>query len=79
MRSPDTFATARELAVCESGDLLSIATTGAYGAAMASTYNSRPLAAEVLLDNGRYALVRRRQTLEEMVAGEQPAQDWQTA
>ena len=77
--SGDTFAMARELPVCEPGDLLSIATTGAYGAAMASTYNSRPLAAEVLLDNGRYAIVRRRQTHEEMVAGEQPAQDWQTA
>lgn len=55
-----------------------IKTTGAYGASMASNYNSRPLAAEVLLDRGRYALVRRRQTFEEMVAGEQPAQDWQS-
>jgi len=50
--------------------------TGAYGASMASNYNSRPLAAEVLLDQGRYAVVRRRQTLEEMVAGEQAAHDW---
>jgi diaminopimelate decarboxylase len=45
---------------------------------MASTYNSRPLAAEVLVDEGRYAVVRRRQTLEEMVAGEQPAGEWLT-
>jgi diaminopimelate decarboxylase len=77
--SGDTFAVSRELPECAAGDLLVIKATGAYGASMASTYNSRPLAAEVLLDNGRYALVRRRQTLEEMVAGEQPAQDWQTA
>jgi len=53
-----------------------IKSTGAYGASMASTYNSRPLAAEVLLDNGRFAVVRRRQTYEEMVAGEQAADAW---
>jgi diaminopimelate decarboxylase len=74
----DTFAVARELPRCEAGDLLAILATGAYGASMASTYNSRPLAAEVLVDEGRYAVVRRRQTLEEMVAGEQPAGEWLT-
>jgi diaminopimelate decarboxylase len=72
----DTFARDRTLPPCEPGDLLMIGTTGAYGAAMASNYNSRPLAAEVLLDRGRYAVVRRRQTFEEMTAGEQPARDW---
>jgi diaminopimelate decarboxylase len=72
----DTFARERQLPACEPGDLLMIKTTGAYGAAMASNYNSRPLAAEVLLDRGRYAVVRRRQTFEEMIAGEQPAQSW---
>jgi diaminopimelate decarboxylase len=55
-----------------------IKTTGAYGAAMASNYNSRPLAAEVLLDRGRYAIVRRRQTFDEMIAGEQPVQTWES-
>lgn len=74
----DTFARARVLPECRPGDLLAIQGTGAYGASMASTYNSRPLAAEVLLDHGRYAVIRRRQTLEEMVAGEQSAQDWAT-
>lgn len=74
----DTFARARVLPECAPGDLLAIQGTGAYGASMASTYNSRPLAAEVLLDDGRYAVIRRRQTLEEMVAGEQSAQDWAT-
>jgi diaminopimelate decarboxylase len=73
----DTFARGRALPECAPGDLLAIQGTGAYGASMASTYNSRPLAAEVLLDDGRYAVIRRRQTHEEMVAGEQPAQDWQ--
>lgn len=72
----DTFAVDRQLPACEPGDLLMIRTTGAYGAAMASNYNSRPLAAEVMLDRGRYAVVRRRQTFEEMIAGEQSAHDW---
>jgi diaminopimelate decarboxylase len=70
---------ARELPRCEAGDLLAILATGAYGASMASTYNSRPLAAEVLVDGDRYAVVRRRQTLDEMIGGEQPAAGWKTA
>ena len=74
----DTFAVGRPLPCCEAGDLVAIAATGAYGASMASTYNSRPLAAEVLVDAGRYAVVRRRQTLDELVAGEQPAEEWRT-
>ena len=45
---------------------------------MASSYNSRTLPAEVLVEDGRYALVRRRQSFEEMVAGELPADDWRT-
>ena len=75
----DTFATGRRLPRCEAGDLVAILGTGAYGASMASTYNSRPLAAEVLVDGDRYAVVRRRQSLDEMIAGEQPAVDWKTA
>jgi diaminopimelate decarboxylase len=75
----DTFARDRTLPECRAGDLVMIKATGAYGASMASTYNSRPLAAEVLLDRGRYAVVRRRQTLEEMIAGEQAAQQWEHA
>jgi diaminopimelate decarboxylase len=72
----DTFATGRRLPRCEAGDLVAILGTGAYGASMASTYNSRPLAAEVLVDGDRYAVVRRRQTLDEMIEGEQPAAGW---
>jgi diaminopimelate decarboxylase len=74
----DTFARARELPACAAGDLLLIKATGAYGTSMASTYNSRPLAAEVLLHQGRYAVIRRRQHFEEMIAGEQPARNWKT-
>lgn len=75
----DTFARERELPQCEPGELLMIRATGAYGASMASNFNSRPLIAEVLCDRGRYAVVRRRQTLEEMIAGEQASQEWETA
>jgi diaminopimelate decarboxylase len=74
----DTFARDRELPECRAGDLVVIKAAGAYGASMASTYNSRPLAAEVLLDHGRWAVVRERQTLEEMIAGEHSADHWET-
>lgn len=72
----DTFAIGRELPECRTGDLLAIHGTGAYGASMSSTYNSRPLAAEVLVDKGRYAVIRRRQSFEEMIMGEQAAISW---
>ncbi len=75
--SSDTFAQARELPRCKVGDLVMVKATGAYGASMASNYNSRPLATEVLLDRGRYAVVRRRQTFEEMLVGEQSARHWE--
>ncbi len=72
----DTFATGRALPRCGAGDLVAILGAGAYGASMGSTYNSRPLPAEVLVDGAHYAVVRRRQTFDEMLAGEQPASDW---
>jgi diaminopimelate decarboxylase len=72
----DTFAVARLLPPCAPGDLLAIHGAGAYGASMSSTYNSRPLIAEVLVDDGCYALIRRRQSFEDMVAGEQAATAW---
>lgn len=74
----DTFATARMLPQCHAGQLVAILSSGAYGASMASNYNSRPLPAEVFVDAGRYAVVRRRQTLDEMMAGERPANDWKS-
>ena len=75
----DTFTRDRLLPQCEAGDLLLIAGAGAYGASMSSTYNSRPLVAEVLLDQGRYAVVRRRQSFEQMIATEQLPQAWHAA
>lgn len=61
----------RPLGDAQVGDLLVIHNTGAYGASMSSNYNSRPLAAEVLVDNGQPRLIRRRQTVEELLALEQ--------
>ncbi|MGH8178276.1 MAG: diaminopimelate decarboxylase [Steroidobacter sp.] len=74
----DTFAIDREMPSCAPGDLLMITGAGAYGATMSSTYNSRPLLAEVLIDGQRYSIIRRRQTYEEMTASEHVAQSWQT-
>ena len=74
--SADTFATDRELPGCEPGDLLMLTGAGAYGAAMSSTYNSRPLPAEVLLDRGRYAIFRPRQSYEELMAGDALPEIW---
>lgn len=53
------------------GDYLVLHDTGAYGASMSSNYNSRPLLPEVLFDNGKARLIRRRQTIEELLALEQ--------
>lgn len=77
--SSDIFGKGRELPRCSAGDLLAIGGAGAYGMSMASTYNSRPLPAEVLVDEGRYAVIRQRQSFEQMLAGEAFADDWQRA
>ncbi|MDC8773904.1 diaminopimelate decarboxylase [Roseateles albus] len=57
----------RELPQARVGDLLLIHDTGAYGASMSSNYNSRPLVAEVMVDGGSERLIRRRQTVEELL------------
>ena len=71
--SADIFGKDRMLPELNEGDLIAIETAGAYGAAMASNYNGRPLIAEVLTDNDRYAVIRRRQTVAEMTALCRPA------
>ncbi len=58
----------RALPQAKVGDLLVLHDAGAYGASMSSNYNSRPLAAEVLVDGGSHRLIRRRQTVEELLA-----------
>lgn len=73
--SGDFLAQDRELPEASPGDLLAVMSAGAYGFAMASNYNSRPRAAEVLVDGDRYAIVRRRESYDELVAGEQIPDD----
>ena len=69
--SSDVLGTNRQLALPGEGDLLAVLDAGAYGAAMASTYNRRPLPAEVLVDGGAGRLIRRRQTIDELLALEE--------
>lgn len=64
------FVAARELPKAEVGDYLLIGCAGAYGAVMGSNYNSKPLAAEVLVEEGVAHLVRERQSLEDLTRGE---------
>ena len=73
--SGDTFARQRPLPPLRSGDLVAFRTAGAYGAAMASTYNSRPLVPEVLVEGGRFAVVRARPSYDDMLALES-LPDW---
>lgn len=65
--STDTFARDRQLAPVEVGDLMAVRDVGAYGAVMGSTYLRRPLAPEVLVDEGQWRVIRRRQTLDDML------------
>ncbi|MBI1407359.1 MAG: diaminopimelate decarboxylase [Caulobacter sp.] len=69
----DTFAQGRSLPALDSGALVAFMSAGAYGAAMASEYNSRPLVPEVLVSGDKFAVIRRRPTYEEMLADETPA------
>ncbi len=71
----DTFATGRQLATLKAGDLVAIHSAGAYGAVQASQYNTRPLVPEVLVDGERYALIRKRPSVEEILKTES-IPDW---
>jgi diaminopimelate decarboxylase len=68
--SGDFFCKDRPLPRAVEGDYLALLSAGAYGFVMASNYNSRPLAAEVLVNGRRAAVVRKRQPVEEIWAGE---------
>jgi diaminopimelate decarboxylase len=65
--SSDVVGRDRMLPRLEVGDLVAILDTGAYGSAMASNYNRRPFPPEVLVDDGKWRVIRRRQTIEDMV------------
>jgi diaminopimelate decarboxylase len=66
----DTFARARPLPPLQAGDRVAFMSAGAYGAVMASEYNSRPLAPEVLVSGDRLAIVRPRPSYAEMLGRE---------
>lgn len=74
----DTFARDRDLPPLKAGDLIVFMSAGAYGAVMSGEYNTRPLAAEVLVDGERWAAIRPRPTYDEMFARE-PMADWLAA
>jgi diaminopimelate decarboxylase len=63
----DFFARDIELTEPQEGDLLAIRDAGAYGFAMASNYNFRPRAAEALVEEGAFRVIRRRETFEDLV------------
>ncbi|MGB7157825.1 MAG: diaminopimelate decarboxylase [Tepidisphaeraceae bacterium] len=66
--SGDYLAKGRDLPPTKRGDLLAVFTAGAYGFAMSSNYNNRPRVPEVLVDGSTYTIIRKRETLEDLVA-----------
>jgi diaminopimelate decarboxylase len=68
--SGDFFAQDRPLPPLAQDDAIAILSSGAYGFVMSSNYNSRPLLPEILVDGAQYRLVRKRQSLDDLIAGE---------
>lgn len=69
--SGDVLARERRLPRIEEGDLLAILNAGAYGYSMSSQYNARPRAAEILVRNGEYTVIRDREQLEDLISKQQ--------
>ena len=69
--SSDIFAAQRPLPAMKQGDLAVIRTAGAYGFSMASNYNSRPLLAEVMVNGNTFDIIRKRQSYEDILRGEE--------
>jgi diaminopimelate decarboxylase len=63
----DTLGHDRLISPVEVGDVLAVRDTGAYGAVMASNYNRRPMAAEVMIDAGQWRVIRRRQSVDDVL------------
>jgi diaminopimelate decarboxylase len=72
--SGDFLAADRDLPAVGEGDLLAVMSAGAYGFSMSSNYNSRPRAAEVMVEGDRAVQIRQREVLEDLVRGETPFQ-----
>ncbi|MCR9086893.1 MAG: diaminopimelate decarboxylase [Rhodobacteraceae bacterium] len=73
--SGDTFAKQRDMPALAAGDLVAFRSAGAYGAVMASEYNTRPLIPEVLVDGDRFAVIRARPSYDEIIARDH-VPDW---
>ena len=69
----DFLALDRELPSLERGDRLAVLGAGAYGFVMSSNYNSRPRAAEVIVDQARWWVARPRETIDDLFRGERAA------
>ena len=72
----DTFGTKRPMSALKAGDLLAVRTAGAYGAVMSGTYNTRPLVPEILIRGDDFTVVRRRLSVDDMLAME-ALPDWE--
>jgi diaminopimelate decarboxylase len=75
--SGDLLAKDRRLPKVEEGDLLAVLNAGAYGFSMSSQYNARPRAAEVLVNEGKFKLVREREQLDDLMRGQQASAEWE--
>lgn len=77
--SGDFLALGREMPDPQPGDILVVHTVGAYGSSMSSNYNSRPRAAEVLVDGTRWAIATARETYDDLIRHEPSTLEWRSA
>lgn len=73
--SGDFLAKSRELPVLQEGELLLVKNSGAYGFSMSSNYNARPRPAEVLIENGNFSLIRKRESFQQLIENEMNGKD----
>jgi diaminopimelate decarboxylase len=76
--SGDFLALDRQMDDAQPGDLLAVQSAGAYGFVMSSNYNSRPRAAEVLVDGDKFAVITRRETYDDLIRNEIDQPEWRT-
>ena len=74
--SGDFLALDRQMDDAAPGDLLAVQSTGAYGFVMSSNYNSRPRAAEVLVDGDRFAVITQRESYDDLIRNEHQRPEW---